>query len=283
MAKILIVDDEAELRNVLNDILVEQGYQIISAADGNEAKEKLKSHTFDLVISDIKMPNSDGIELLHWIKTNKPTPVILISGYLDYAKSKSSDIALADEFMSKPFGIENLVKTVESILSKEKIKTYIDYKDKKIFWPTLIFSALSILIGVFTIIDPIKKISLPNLFVKKYDNASAINPNDYPSIFIDQNLAVKYIPKNSLSEVDKKNLTGRVEIIEKYILESPEKALSITLLKKELDLLQQKTQTELSVIRKELDFSWEIRLWIFTTMLSIIGVMITLWPLKKKR
>ncbi len=101
--KILIADDEAEIRDILHLYLEKDGYEIIEAADGLQAMERLKSEEIDLAILDIMMPGIDGYRVLRNIRENNNIPVIMLS-----AKGSDSDKILgldmgADDYMTKPF------------------------------------------------------------------------------------------------------------------------------------------------------------------------------------
>lgn len=101
--KILIADDEAEIRDVLHLYLEKDGYEIYEAADGVEAMELLKKEPIDLAILDIMMPGLDGYRVLRNIRENNNIPVIILS-----AKSSDSDKILgldlgADDYITKPF------------------------------------------------------------------------------------------------------------------------------------------------------------------------------------
>ncbi len=101
--KILIADDEAEIRDILHLYLEKDGYEIIEAADGLQAMERLKSEEIDLAILDIMMPGIDGYRMLRNIRENNNIPVIMLS-----AKGSDSDKILgldmgADDYITKPF------------------------------------------------------------------------------------------------------------------------------------------------------------------------------------
>ena len=86
MSKILIVEDEESIRRVLKKILSEEdkSHEIVEAENGIEALNFIKKNQLDLIISDIKMPKVDGIEVLAYVKNNNPdVPVIMISGHGD--------------------------------------------------------------------------------------------------------------------------------------------------------------------------------------------------------
>jgi len=112
--KILIVDDEAIMRNLLLKILEQEGYQIALAASFSEAVEKLESDSFGLVLSDVKMPETDGFELLKTIKSRWPhVAVIMMTGYGDAYTVKEALMLGADEYITKPFKSHEIALIVE--------------------------------------------------------------------------------------------------------------------------------------------------------------------------
>src|SRR5690606_36881812 len=81
-ARILVVDDEANIRKLLDEILSEEGYEVTTAADAEEARQARKRSDFDLVLLDIWMPDTDGISLLkEWAESETLGPVVLMSGH----------------------------------------------------------------------------------------------------------------------------------------------------------------------------------------------------------
>ena len=136
---IMVVDDEMEIRNIINDILVEEGYKSIVASSANEARQLLIKHTPDLVFLDIWMPEEDGITLLkEWAEDqSKQFPVIMISGHATIETAiKATKLGAAD-FIEKPISIENLFGTIDKVFSEQKqeedtdILTYIIKNSKK--------------------------------------------------------------------------------------------------------------------------------------------------------
>lgn len=115
-AKILVVDDDAALLDLLVDTLSTIGYSAVPAMGGSEALVKLEQDTFDLIISDIKMPEVDGISLLNKVRQSYPgVPVVLITGVASHdIISKVSP----DGFLAKPFRISHIEELIESTLSK---------------------------------------------------------------------------------------------------------------------------------------------------------------------
>lgn len=116
--RILVVDDEDALRTVLSSELEGEGYKVNTAGDGAEAITILKSHAFDLILLDIKMPNVDGFEVLKFVKDNHPTTkVIMLTGFADLKNAIESKKLGAEDFVSKPYDLVDLLTTVERVLS----------------------------------------------------------------------------------------------------------------------------------------------------------------------
>lgn len=83
MAKILVIDDDLSFRSMLESRFTDAGYDVETAANGNQALEKLELYTFDLLVSDVMMPDMDGIELVKKLRSMKSTsgiPVIFLTG-----------------------------------------------------------------------------------------------------------------------------------------------------------------------------------------------------------
>ena len=117
MTKILIVEDERPISNLIDWNLTASGYQCTRAYDGNAAADLLVEHSFDLVLLDIMLPGIDGYELLKQIKPTG-TPVIFIT-----AKGSVQDRVMglragADDYLVKPFEIVELIARVESVLRR---------------------------------------------------------------------------------------------------------------------------------------------------------------------
>jgi len=116
MKKILVVDDEDIMRTILCDILKSNEYLVDDASNGVEALEKLKAgEKFDLIISDVEMPEMTGIELAREMRSISSPPLILMSGNI-YTKEES--IALADYFLLKPFEFNDLLSVVAEALGE---------------------------------------------------------------------------------------------------------------------------------------------------------------------
>ncbi|MCG6919135.1 MAG: response regulator [Deltaproteobacteria bacterium] len=115
--KILVADDEQEIRNLLDHFLKGQGYEVVLASDGNEALKLAAEENPQVIILDIKMPGLDGLEVCKQLKENEQTkliPVIVITGFEDN-KMESLNIG-ADDFVNKPFDMAEISSRVRSAL-----------------------------------------------------------------------------------------------------------------------------------------------------------------------
>lgn len=118
--RLLIVDDEISVRTILKQMLERGEFEVETASDGLEALEKLKIATFDLVISDINMPNMDGVALLKKVKQDYPSmPVIFITAFgRDKIIIEAMKVGLLD-FIEKPFRMDSVISTIEKTLKRK--------------------------------------------------------------------------------------------------------------------------------------------------------------------
>lgn len=114
---VLIVDDEPLIRLTLNDYLTQQKFNIIEAADGSEAFDLFRKHKIDLIISDVRMPKMNGIELLRKVKTvSKHTPVVLITAYRPTKQQEEVMVTKADGYLMKPFALRSLMQMIMDLI-----------------------------------------------------------------------------------------------------------------------------------------------------------------------
>ncbi|NOY44208.1 MAG: sigma-54-dependent Fis family transcriptional regulator [Deltaproteobacteria bacterium] len=117
MARVLVVDDDASLRRILEYNLAQEGYAVATAASGEEALERLEKASFDLVVTDIKMPGMDGMDLLRRIKAESPeTQVIVITAFGTIEMAVEAMKAGAAEYITKPFNRDELKLAVRKAL-----------------------------------------------------------------------------------------------------------------------------------------------------------------------
>ncbi len=121
MAKILIVDDEPGIQVMIKALLARAGHESVTADNGVKALEFVKTDTFDLIITDLRMPHMDGLNLIReLVALGSTIPVILVTGY---ASTESANEALklgVSGYLAKPFNIKELLSTVEGALGAGK-------------------------------------------------------------------------------------------------------------------------------------------------------------------
>jgi DNA-binding NtrC family response regulator len=119
---ILLVDDDEKLRNAAGKVLAAGGYRVVSAASGREALEVLRREAFDLVVSDLRLPDLDGIALLKQARELLPeAEVVMITGYGSIEKAVEAMQLGAYDFLQKPLDSAALLKTVAKALEKQRL------------------------------------------------------------------------------------------------------------------------------------------------------------------
>ncbi|MHB1543189.1 MAG: sigma-54-dependent transcriptional regulator [Gammaproteobacteria bacterium] len=115
-ANVLVVDDESDIRRLIRDILVEEGYDVSVAGTAAEARDLRSRHRFDLVLLDIWMPDTDGISLLTEWSKSAPLPTIMISGHGSIDTAMEASRYGAVDFLEKPISMAKLLQSVEHAL-----------------------------------------------------------------------------------------------------------------------------------------------------------------------
>jgi len=119
-AKILVVEDEPGLVEVLEVNLRASGYDVVAASDGLEALRRFDEEKPDLVTLDLNMPTVSGFRLLRLFKSDpRPTPVVVITGY-SFEEAEEVAHAGADDFITKPIDFVQLISKIERALAKYK-------------------------------------------------------------------------------------------------------------------------------------------------------------------
>jgi len=114
LRSVLVVDDDESIRRVCRELLESNGFEVYEASDGLKAEALLENRCFSLVLSDIIMPGTGGIELLKRVRQGHPdTEVILFTGHGSIDLAKDAIRRGAFDFVTKPFGMEDLLRTVE--------------------------------------------------------------------------------------------------------------------------------------------------------------------------
>lgn len=117
-ARILVVDDEREIRRCLESSLEEKGYTVLAAESGEKALDVLKQNPVDVAIVDLLLPGIDGIELTKSIRQWSTLPIIILSAIGDDKKKVEALETGADDYVTKPFSIEEVVARIRSVLRR---------------------------------------------------------------------------------------------------------------------------------------------------------------------
>lgn len=129
MYKLLIVDDEEKIRQLINKYAVFEGFQTEEASDGMEAVEKCRKTDYDLIIMDIMMPFLDGFSAAKEIRKTKNTPVIMLSARgEEYDRIHGFEVG-ADDYVVKPFSPKELMMRVNAVINRTKQKAGVSEKE----------------------------------------------------------------------------------------------------------------------------------------------------------
>ena len=120
-ARILLVDDEQSIQELLSFPLRQDGYEVVQASDGREGLERFRESTFDLVVLDVMMPRMDGFELCQRLRARSTVPIIMLT-----AKSEEIDKIVgleigADDYITKPFSVREFRSRVKALLRRSSL------------------------------------------------------------------------------------------------------------------------------------------------------------------
>jgi two-component system phosphate regulon response regulator OmpR len=115
---ILVVDDDTRLRSLLHRYLSEQGFRVTTAEDAADARAKLASLAFDLLVLDIMMPGETGLELTETLRRDNPVPILLLTAMNETENRIAGFECGADDYLSKPFEPRELVLRINAILRR---------------------------------------------------------------------------------------------------------------------------------------------------------------------
>ncbi len=133
MSHILVVDDEASMRQLLEIALGKEGYRVTTAESGQKALRFVEKSAVDLVISDIRMPDMTGVEVLRKVKDIHPQiPVIMITAYASTETAVEALRLGAYDYITKPFKIEELKNTLNHALEKRRLKEEVDHLKREL-------------------------------------------------------------------------------------------------------------------------------------------------------
>jgi two-component system response regulator ResD len=133
--KVLIVDDEESIKKLIVTLLSRKGHQCVTASNGLEALDRIKENSFDAVVTDIIMPEMDGIALTKaLLKHNQNLPIMIMTGHTD---QYSAEIAIglgAREFVSKPFSVEEFILRFHKMMYDHKVLREIEAKKNNVIF-----------------------------------------------------------------------------------------------------------------------------------------------------
>ena len=115
MLRVLVVDDEPGIRAALEAILHQGGHKVVQAENGRRAQEVLSTESFDLVITDLQMPEMDGLALIKWINAHKPAPIFLLTAFTQILETQKAYELGVNEFFSKPFSFSMITEAIQKL------------------------------------------------------------------------------------------------------------------------------------------------------------------------
>jgi DNA-binding NtrC family response regulator len=120
-SKILIIDDDENIRRVVTTILRDKGYDVDTAQTGSEAISKSEQNTYDLMLIDIRLPDIDGVEVLARVHDTVPKiRKIMVTGYPTLQNAVAAANRNADAYLMKPFELDKMLETIKEQLEKQK-------------------------------------------------------------------------------------------------------------------------------------------------------------------
>ncbi len=117
---IMVVDDKASVRQLIEEYLQEQGYRVVTADNGRNALYTARQEKPDLILLDIMMPEMDGFEFIRAYRKEKETPIILLTARMDESDKVIGLELGADDYVTKPFGMRELVARVRAVLRRSE-------------------------------------------------------------------------------------------------------------------------------------------------------------------
>jgi two-component system KDP operon response regulator KdpE len=118
VTRILVADDEAAIRRVLRDALEKAGHEVETAIDGEEAAELFSGGSFDLLVTDLNMPNVNGLELVRRIRQSSAVPILVLTVRQEEREKVRLLDAGADDYVTKPFGVPEFVARARALLRR---------------------------------------------------------------------------------------------------------------------------------------------------------------------
>ena len=164
--KVLVIDDEKSIRDIIGEYLTEEGFEFVEAPDGIRGLEIFRSVSPDLVILDVMMPKMDGWKVCREIRSESVTPVIMLTARgEEYDKLFGFELG-ADDYMVKPFSPRELIARVKAVLSRGSVNERKDHEIIEIEDLRIDFDAMSIYLGEEHLNLTPKEYDLLSFFVK---------------------------------------------------------------------------------------------------------------------
>lgn len=121
-AHVLVVDDDRRIRELLSRYLRQQGYRVTTAGDAQDARAKLKSMDFDILVLDVMMPGENGFDFATWLRSESDTPILMLTARSEAADRVRGLEAGVDDYLGKPFDPKELSLRLASILRRAQPK-----------------------------------------------------------------------------------------------------------------------------------------------------------------
>jgi CheY-like chemotaxis protein len=135
--RLLVVDDNEAVRDLIINILSREGHHCLSAADGNDALDKASENNFDAVITDIRMPGMDGITLTKELSKRYDTlPIMILTGYDDQYSAETAIAAGAQEFVKKPFSVDEFLLRFQMMMGDHEALSTLEARKNEIIFRT---------------------------------------------------------------------------------------------------------------------------------------------------
>jgi DNA-binding NtrC family response regulator len=148
LGRVLVVDDEENIREVLSNYLESMNYEVQTAEDGQDALDKYRKGEFDLIISDLLMPNIDGLELLKRIRNiDKEVIFLMITGYPSIETAVDAIKKGAYDYITKPFHMEDVKLRIERAFEKRSLKERLKTV-QGLMWALLFSIPLWLILGI---------------------------------------------------------------------------------------------------------------------------------------
>ncbi|MBY0755245.1 response regulator transcription factor [Clostridium sardiniense] len=169
MKKILVVEDDIKINELIIEFLKSEGYKVYSSFDGLSGYSKFKEDNYDLVILDIMMPKLDGYGLCNLIREESDVPIIFLTALSEAEDEIKGFDAMADDYITKPFSFNVLIKRVEAVLRRSE-KTN-DLKDELSFGNLYInLNTYKVYIDNKEVEFTLKEFNILNILMKSYPN-----------------------------------------------------------------------------------------------------------------